>query len=303
MDKLRPTQTIALLILNPNSRMGREADLAAGIASLEKAGMKLIQKSSRSPSDTGQIIDDLHHQVNLVILGGGDGTISAAAAALYRHKLRFAILPLGTANDLARSLGMSMDLAEAFNNILENKPHRVNLGLLNSRYFFNAAHIGLGVDVTRALTPEIKRKLGVFSYLQAVFVALQKNRSFRARITVDGKDTLLHSIQIAVGNGRYYGGGNVIDENSTIDDGRLCLYSLPPLRFWELLAMGPLLRQGKQRQTESTFCASGKEIEINTLPPRSIHADGEPAGKTPAVFKVIPRALEVICPKPQHPDD
>lgn len=292
--------TRALLIVNPNSRMGGEADIKEGIALLESHGIELIQTQSTSAKNTAELIDQHHADVDLVILGGGDGTISSAAEALYRHQLPFAILPLGTANDLARSLGMTNDLPAAFQNIVDNHRRRMNLGVVNGHYFFNAANIGLGVSVTHELTPEVKKAWGVFSYLAAVFAALKNNRKFIINITVDSQPYRLRSIQMAIGNGRYYGGGNVIDENSTIHDGLLCLYSLPPLALWELLTLAPLLRRGKQHLSDRVFCATGKRLEIKTSSTREIHADGEPVCNTPAVFEVIPEALEVILPRADH---
>lgn len=294
------TLRTALLIVNPNSRSGSDADIQEGIALLEAAGIQLINTTSNSAEQTRRLIVEHCRTIDLVILGGGDGTISSAAPALYQHQLPFAILPLGTANDLARSLGMSGDLLEAFQLIVKNHRSRMNLGVVNGHYFFNAANIGLGVRVTHELTPEIKKQWGVFSYLAAVFAALKKNRKFRATIRVDGKTYKVSSIQLAVGNGRYYGGGNVIDEYSTIDDGKLCLYSVPPLTLWELLTLAPLLRNGKQRLTDKIFTASGQYIEINTSRLREIHADGEPVSITPALFEVIPEALEVIRPQPDE---
>ena len=294
------TVRTALLIVNPNSRSGSDADMQEGIALLEAAGIQLINTTSNSAEQTQRLIVEHCRTIDLVILGGGDGTISSAAPALYQHQLPFAILPLGTANDLARSLGMSGDLLEAFQLIVKNHRSRMNLGVVNGHYFFNAANIGLGVRVTHELTPEIKKQWGVFSYLAAVFAALKKNRKFRATIRVDGKPYKVSSIQLAVGNGRYYGGGNVIDEYSTIDDGKLCLYSVPPLTLWELLTLAPLLRNGKQRLTDKIFTASGQRIEVNTSRLREIHADGEPVSITPALFEVIPEALEVIRPQPDE---
>lgn len=292
------TINTALLILNGNSRNGANADIHEGLQLLESAGIHIIQKSSGSAKETAQLIQNYREQIQLVILGGGDGTISSAAETLYNHKLPFAILPLGTANDLARSLGIPNNLPDAFHTILNNYRSKINLGVINGHYFLNVAHIGLGVTVTQKLTPEVKKKWGVLSYLKAAFAAFKNNRSFHVTITVKGESHQMRSIQLAVGNGRYYGGGNVIDENSEIDDGLLCLYSLPPSTLWELLTRAPLLRYGKHSQMQKTFTISGKRIEIKTKHAKEIHADGEPVSKTPAIFEVIPRALEVIRPSP-----
>lgn len=288
----------ALLILNANSRNGSAADMQEGLQLLKSADITIIQKNTGSAKETAQLIQDHCNQIQLVILGGGDGTVSSAAEALYKHKLPFAILPLGTANDLARSLGISNNLPDAFQTILNNYRSKINLGVINGHYFLNAAHIGLGVTVTHELTPEVKKKWGVLSYLKAAFAAFKNNQSFHVTITANSESHQMRSIQLAVGNGRYYGGGNVVDENSEIDDGLLCLYSLPPSTLWELLTQAPLLRYGKHSQMKKTFTISGKRIEVKTKHTKEIHADGEPATKTPAIFEVIPRALEVMRPTP-----
>jgi diacylglycerol kinase (ATP) len=296
------TSIKALLIINPNSRKGAEADITEGVELLEAAGFVLIKTESKSAADTVRLIDQHYKEIEMVIIGGGDGSINSAAAPVYRHNLTLAILPLGTANDLARSLGLPMDLLDVFKIIAANKRHKIDLGSFDGHYFFNAANIGLGTHVTRELTPEIKKRWGVFSYLRAAFAAFKTNRKFRATINVDGNDYCVKSIQLAIGNGRFYGGGNIIDENATIDDGLLKLYSLPPQSMWELLRMAPWLRAGKQRQLERTFTAVGHRIEIHTMPSRSVYADGEPAGRTPAVFTIIPRALNVIYLEPVGSD-
>ena len=292
------TNTTALIILNSNSRSGADTDINEGVALLENSGINVIQKTSSSAKQTARYIQDYSQQVQLVILGGGDGTISSAAGALYKYQVPFAILPLGTANDLAQSLDIPNNVDEAFQIIVDNYKSRINLGVINGHYFLNAAHIGLGVKVTSELTPEVKKKWGVFSYLKAAFSAFKKNRPFHVTIKVNGAEHRLHSIQLAVGNGRYYGGGNVIDENSKIDDGALCLYSLAPSTLWELLRNAPFLRYGKHNHMPKTFTISGTRIEIVTRRPKDIIADGELISKTPAKFEVIPQALEVIRPAP-----
>ena len=224
----------ALLIVNSKSRRGEDKELRDAIAVLEKSGLNVIRVETTSRDDTEKVIDVHRDRIDRVIVAGGDGTINSTAGALYRNRLPLAILPLGTANDLARTLGISEDLSEACNTIIHNHRSRIDLGVVNDCYFFNVANIGLGTRITRELTPEVKEKLGVFSYLKAIMSAFTKTRTFRATLTIDDHEYRLRSIQMAVGNGRYYGGGNVVDEDACIDNGLLFLYSLEPQTFWEL---------------------------------------------------------------------
>ena len=294
------TGTNALLIINPNSRSGAQASIEDGISLLQNAGFNIVQAESHSPQETLHLIEQYHPQIDTVIIGGGDGSIHSAAGALYRHKLTLAILPLGTANDLAKSLGIPPNIAAAFNIIAANNRSRMDLGMVGDHYFFNVANIGLGVDVTRELTAETKKKWGVFSYLKALITAFRNKHTFKAIIKINQKEYRMRSIQVAVGNGRYYGGGNSIDEHASIDDGLLNIYSLQPQTLWELLRQAPLLRSGRHREALKSFCATATRIDIHTIPSREVYADGEPVGKTPTVFKVIPQALTVIRPQTEN---
>ncbi|MFI2810210.1 MULTISPECIES: lipid kinase [Microbulbifer] len=288
----------ALLVLNPKSRSGSSADLDAGLALLRDAGMEVEEVASSSPEETREAIRSRCGEFDLVIIGGGDGTISSAAGVLLECKLPLAILPLGTANDLARSLGIGNDLQQAFSVIAANHRRQIDLGEVNGKYFFNVANIGLGVMVTRELSDEVKQRWGVFSYLRALGLALARSNQFRVRLMIDGQKRVLRSIQLAIGNGRFYGGGNVVDDDSTIDDGLLNLYSLRPQRLWELLTLAPLLRGGRHDLARRVFNTSGREIELVTVPEgMEVHADGEPVTRTPAMFRVLPRVLEVVVPR------
>src|SRR5690606_7881023 len=108
------------------------------------------------------------------------------------------------------------DLPAACQAIVANHRQKIDLAVVNDHYFFNVANLGLGVRVTHELTPEIKKRWGVFSYLKALSSAMRRKEVFSATVTVDGKVHRIKSMHIAVGNGRYYGGGNIIDENATI---------------------------------------------------------------------------------------
>lgn len=288
---------IVLLIVNPNSRSGAEAELDSGIELLREHGFTVYDHISSSVKHTRELINNAKDKVDLVVLGGGDGTISSAAECLYKNKLSLAVLPLGTANDLARSIEISDDIQQAFRAIIAGKYCQIDLGCVNGHYFFNAAHIGLGVDITDELTPELKKRWGVFSYLQAFFIAVFRLRRFHVTLKIDNQPARrMRSIHLGIGNGRYYGGGNSVSDLCRINDGKLSLFNLKPQTVWELLILAPSIREGRQRKEKRIFATTGKRVEVTTSTPKKIKADGEFITKTPAVFEVIPRALSVISP-------
>jgi YegS/Rv2252/BmrU family lipid kinase len=290
-------RTRALLIVNPKSRQGAEAGLDDGLQRLALAGMEVEYLLSHSPEESHAAVDARKADLDLVIVGGGDGTLSSMIKVLLACDLPLAILPLGTANDLARSLNIPEELELAFEVIAVNHRARIDLGEVNDHYFFNVANMGLGVHVTEELTDAVKKRWGVFSYVRALAGAIMRHDQFRLRVTLDGKKYRLRSMHLAVGNGRFYGGGNVVNENSRIDDGKLSLYSLRPVSVWEFITLAPLLRNGQQSRDRRVFCAQAREINIRAGKRQlEIHADGEPVSHTPAAFRVHPLALEVVAP-------
>lgn len=285
----------ALLIVNPKSRNGQAEELEEVIQLLRASGFEIQVCISESESQMVAQIANYQHDEGIVIVAGGDGTISSALQPVYTHQRTLAILPLGTANDLARSLGVPQALSGAAQVIINAKRERINLAKVNDKLFVNVAHIGLGVDVTHELTPETKKYLGVFAYLGAFFNAIKRNRSFTANITADDWQCSVKVIHLAVGNGRFYGGGNIVDDASTLLDGQLNVFWIKPQPWWQLLLLGPVLRSGKLRAAERVVCKTATKISIHTTRPIELEADGEFKTKTPATFTVIPKAIEVIA--------
>lgn len=285
----------ALLIVNPKSRQGAEADLDAGVESLRRAGMMVEHLTSHSVQESQEAVRRRRGAIDLVIIGGGDGTIRSMAGTLLECGLALGILPLGTANDLARTLGIPARLDEAFAVLERNHRRWIDVSEVNGHHFFNVANMGLGVHVAEELSDEVKKRWGVFSYLRALCLAIARRDRFTVTIILDGMTVRLRSMQLAVGNGRYYGGGNIVHEQASIDSGVLSLYSIRPLRAWDLLLLAPLLRKGRQHIDERVYCATGQDIHISTGSRKmKVHADGEALTQTPAHFRINPAALEVV---------
>lgn len=284
----------ALLLVNPKSRNGHYEELDQATDLLQSAGVEVDVCVTESPSDMVSCIENYEQKDGVIIVAGGDGTISAALESVHKTQQTLAILPMGTANDLARSLGVPQDIVPAAQVISNNKRERINLAKVNDHYFVNVAHIGLGVEVTHELTSDMKKYFGVFAYLGAFISVIKRNKSFRVNIKSDGCEESLRAIHLAVGNGRFYGGGNIVDEDSTLLDGQLNLFCLKPQRWWQLLLLGFNLRNGNLRVAERVVCKKAKKVSIKTSKPKQIHADGEHKTDTPADFEVIPEAIEVI---------
>lgn len=286
----------ALLLVNRHARQGQNG-LSKAIDQLQTLGLQLMEESIEDPQHLSDVIRRYQHQVDLVIVGGGDGTLNAAVDGLVDTQLPLGILPLGTANDLARTLGIPTSLSDACEIIAKGQVHRIDLGWVNGKHFFNVASMGLSVQITERLTKEVKRRWGVLAYAVTALQAIWQARPFRAEIRINGESIPVKTIQIAVGNGRYYGGGMAVVHDATIDDQRLDLYSLEVRHWWQIIALLPAIRGGRYINSRDVRTLHGQEIEVYTRRPRPINTDGEITTYTPAHFRVIPYALSVLVPE------
>ncbi|RCJ32033.1 lipid kinase [Nostoc minutum NIES-26] len=295
LQRALPVSSRALLLVNRHARQGQQSLLEA-IHCLEQLGFDLIEESTEHPKHLSEVILRHQHEIDLVIVGGGDGTLNAAVDALVETQLPLGILPLGTANDLARTLGIPKSLNEACKVIAYGELRRIDLGLVNDKYFFNVASLGLSVKITQRLTKEVKRRWGIFAYAATALQVIWESRPFSAEIRINGKSYRVKTVQIAVGNGRYYGGGMAVAPDATIDDQRLDLYSLEIEKWWQIIPLLPAMRQGRHIEWRSVRALQGQEIEVSTRKPRPINTDGEITTYTPAHFRVIPKAVTVLMP-------
>ena len=181
--------------------------------------------------------------------------------------------------------------------IATGKKRYIDLGLVNGKYFFNVASIGLSVDITNHLTKEAKLRWGVLAYAIAAIKMILQSHPFTAEISCNGESRIVKTLQVAVGNGRHYGGGMTIAHDATIDNQRLDLYSLEVKYCWQFVGILPSIWQGKYQESFGFRSLSASFINVYTRKPRPINTDGEIVTYTPAYFQIVPLALAVIVPK------
>ena len=285
----------SLLLVNRHSRRGHET-LKQVISQLQALGFELFEESTEKPQHLPEIIRSYRDRVDSVIIGGGDGTLNAAIEGLVDTQLPLGILPLGTANDLARTLQIPQSIAQACQVIAGGNSQRIDIGQVNHKYFFNVASLGLSVQITSQLDKQVKRRWGILAYAVTSLKVIWKARPFAAEIRL-GKDSIrVKTVQIAVGNGRYYGGGMAVADDAAINDQRLDLYSLEYQHWWQIALLLPAMWRGTHANWSGVRTLQGKEFEIYTRKRHPINADGEIVTYTPAKFRLIPKAVAVFVP-------
>lgn len=286
----------ALIIANPHSRSAG-VGVDAAVAELHKADIDVLRPAWREGETLAATIERHADRADLVVVAGGDGSLNAAASALIERKLPLGILPGGTANDLARTLGLPLDMIGAAKIIVAGRTKAIDVGDVNGKPFFNVASLGLSARLADRLSRETKRRWGRLAYALTATEVLIEARRFGAVIRPDdGSETKVRSLQIAVGNGRHYGGGMIVEETAQIDDGRLDLYSLEFRDVWKLPFMALAFRQGRHGLRDEVRTMSGTRFEIRTRRPMPVNADGEIVTQTPATFSVRRSAIEVFVP-------
>jgi diacylglycerol kinase (ATP) len=290
-----PTRRRALMLSNPNARRGALA-LDPLVKQFENGGIDVIVERFETPDELVADIVRRRNEVDLIIVGGGDGTINAAARGVYEAGLPMGILPMGTANDLARTLDIPLALDQAAEIIIAGHTRLIDLGDVNGFPFFNVATIGLGADLASGLTADAKRRWGRLGYALEAFKVLLAARPFSAKIVTKGKERRVKTFQIAVGNGRHYGGGTIIEESASIEDGTLDLYSLEMDNVWKFALMLSAFRKGTHGAWDEVQTERCVEFDIHTRHPRPVNTDGDIVTHTPAHFRIRPKAISVFAP-------
>jgi len=286
-----------LLLINPRARSGSDKYLELK-AAIENNGHQVIELSHNEQNGNFKdLVLKYKSQTDIVIIGGGDGTINFVLPSLVEAKLPLILFPMGTANLLARSFDIKTDINQLLSAINDGKKIAIDLGIVNGIYFINVCGLGISTEVNKQVTPRLKKLTGPFSFWLTGLKLSNRFKPFKMKLTVDGKEPITTKTwQITICNGKKYAAWMTIEEDASYDDGTLRCLSTEIQKWYQGFRLLPYYMKGSYHEDLEVNFLSGKEITIETKKPLLIDVDGDVQTRTPATFKVKSRALKLILP-------
>ena len=294
MDETLPKQ--AILVVNAGSRKG--ADLFEEARDkLKAAGVDLIDaKKCKTAKSMESAVKQALRRAPMVIVGGGDGSLSSFVDFFVGTDVVFAFLPLGTANSFSRTVGVPLELDGAVDVVANGKAEKIDVGCINGDYFLNAAAMGIAPKVAETVPHGLKRKLGRLGYLIWASWSAANFRAFRVKLE-DGKRTVrMWATEVRIANGRYHGGIELI-ENADLKSGEIVVQVVTGRSVlklgWSYFAAATKLKA--RRQAVREFVAS--EFTLSTKPRMRVSIDGEIGSETPLEIRAVADAVTIAVPK------
>ena len=292
-----------VFIINPIAGGGRTKKLIPDIDNIMKEkGIEYEIVVTTKPEEAMDITrEKLKEGYMNIIAVGGDGTVNEVAHGIISFgKGNLGIIPSGTGNDLARTLNLPFDLNKAIDIILDKYTKKIDIGLSNDKVFLNIGSVGFDSEVVKR-TNKIKRKVkSRFAYIIALFITIFKFDQMSVEISIDNFSFKQNILLIAIGNGKYYGGGINILPMADIADGYFNVLVVKNISPLKILVFLPTLINGshlKQKKYVSTYKAKNVVIKArdNDL---HLNLDGELSPlENESYFTMSKEKLSVIVSK------
>lgn len=288
------------LILNPQAgSAAKNRELLAGLHRLDDVdliktdGPGDAEEMARAAAEAG---------FERVIAAGGDGTVNEVLNGLADHldRVTFGVLPLGTGNDLARSLGLPDDPELALNYLLSaDDARQIDVMQVThpdgSRLGLNHVNAGYSHMITESITPQMKQRWGPFAYLRSAASQLREREEYHTRLRWDdGAVEVVDAVNVLVANGRTVAGGLRVAPDASMEDGAIQVVVLRAGTLVELAGMAARLLVGSLLESDQVISRRARSIHIESTPPMVFSVDGEEICEAAVDVRVVPGALRAI---------
>lgn len=239
-------------------------------------------------------------KARVIVVAGGDGTLNEVVNGLapLNQKNCIGLVPLGTGNDFARTVGLPPSIAENLEIIRFGKRTRMDVVRVKSkisRYFINVSAGGFSGMVGEKMTPRIKRNWGPLAYVRGAAAALLKLQAYKTDIELDDREQFSAELyNVVIANGRFVAGGLPIAPTADPSDGKLEVVLIPKIGVAEMTLLAAQIVLGKHLSSNATIFRRARKIVVRSRSGMYFNVDGELVGTAPATFQIMPRALNFI---------
>jgi diacylglycerol kinase family enzyme len=260
--------------------------------SLAHTGEEVVNLAKRAARSDAEVI----------VAGGGDGTINAVAAQVLVSNKTLGILPFGTLNHLAKDLQLPLDVEGAVKAIIEGEVVHIDVGEVNGHLFVNNSSLGLYPNIVREREKQQQLGWGKWpAFLWAAIAVLRRYPFLGVRLSVEGRELSSRTPFVFIGNNEYEMEGLAIGRRARLDAGNLSLYVTNQIGRLGLIRLAIRALFGGLRQEKDFLALSAQEIWTETKHKRlRVALDGEVISMQPPLhYRVRPGALRVLVPKPE----
>jgi diacylglycerol kinase (ATP) len=290
-----------LVICNPNAGGAGEYKTLSGKL---RDALGAVVRVTKKKGDAARLARSaVAKGFDFIIAAGGDGTLNEVVngIATKAGEVQVGLLPLGTGNDFARVLNLPSAIEDNIDILQARRTRSIDLVRVKSdrvRYFVNVSAGGFSGLVDEKLTPEIKRTWGPLAYVRSAAAALPNLHAYRTRVVLDGAERFsIDLYNVIVGNGRYVAGGLPVAPEADPSDGQLDVILISKRSTPELVVLAAQMLVGKHLSSEGVIFRRAAKISMRSRPGMWFNTDGEMIGNEPAVFQVIPGALNFVVGK------
>ena len=287
----------AALIVNAKSRKGRKLFKRA-CARLKDLPFPVVPYAVKDPKHLDRTVRQaLDRKPDLVILGGGDGTVSGLVDLLVGKDVILGVLPFGTANSFARTLGIPLDIDGAIDVLANGAPRRIDLGMIDRDYFANCAAMGISPQIAETVPHGLKKVAGRLGYLGWAAYQFASFEPFTLIVDDGSGERRMRVVEVRISNGPYHGGTWLVDEAS-VSSGEIVVQAVVSHYKRGLVKNWAASWLGLKERHHDTISFSGTSIRVATDPSLPISIDGEVLAHTPVTAHIAAGAIEVMAPRP-----
>ena len=288
------------IIVNPIA--GSIVDRDGLLRQLRRLNPRKLRLTRRAGEAESYARDAIRAGSDYVIAAGGDGTlnevINGIAPPGHMGRICVGIVPLGTANDFARTIGLPASVDDNIDILRAKQTAPIDLVRVRSdckRYFVNVSAGGFSGLVDEKLTPEIKSTWGPLAYLRSAAAALPELRGYHTNIVFDdGERLMIELYNVIVANGQFVAGGLPIAPQADLRDGLLDVILVPRRSPAKMMLLAAEMLLGNHLSSNAVIFRRAKKISVRSRPGMWFNVDGELIGNDPVVFQILPGALEFV---------